>query len=134
MRRHNSSCWSSASDIKMEVDEEGEEQEGYGEDVVKAKGRILFRNQLFTLSSLLMKKLKSGAELNAMEDTLYSLDQTFRRGVARDVESFFNAIVLMTGSHPNSSAAHFDITLHIAENARSSYLVNVLHMFRKSFP
>ena len=49
--------------------------------------------------------------------------------MARDVESFFNALVLMVGNYQNSMSCHYNITLYIAKNARSSYLVNVITMY-----
>ena len=93
------------SEIKMEIDQEQSEAEGYSEDQAKTKECIVFRNQIYSLSLLLSRRLKSGKDLQNLEDMLYSLDRTFTRGVSRDVESFFNSIVLMVGHHQNSMAA-----------------------------
>ena len=95
------------SEIKMEIDQEQSEAEGYSEDQAKTKECIMFRNQIYSLTLLLSRRLKSGNDLQNLEDTLYSLDQTFTRGVSRDVESFFNSIVLMVGHHQNSMAARY---------------------------
>ena len=120
------------SEIKMDIDQEQSDMEGYSVDEVKTKECIVFRNQIYSLSLLLSRRLKSGKDLQNLEDTLYSLDRTFTRGVSRDVESFFNSIVLMVGHHQNSMAARYDITLHIAENARQMYLVNIFYVIIKS--
>ena len=93
------------SEIKMDIDQEQSDMEGYSVDETKTKERIVFRNQIYSLSLLLSRRLKSGKDLQNLEDTLYSLDRTFTRGVSRDVESFFNSIVLMVGQHQNSMAA-----------------------------
>ena len=129
MQKHNVGAQNSESDIKMEVDNEGTEQEGYGEEPAKMKECIMFCNQVYALGTLMSRKLKNGTDLSLMEDTLFSIDRTFRQGVARDVESFFNALVLMVGSYQNSMSCHYNITLQIAKNARSSYLVNVINMY-----
>ena len=78
MQKHNLSIWSADSDIKMEVDDEGTEQEGHGEEAAKTKEHNMFQNQVYALSALLNRKLKNGTDLNFMEDMLYSLDRTFR--------------------------------------------------------
>ena len=106
--------------------------EGYSVDEAKTKENIVFRNQIYSLSLLLSRRLKSGKDLPNLKDTLYSLDKTFTRGVSRDVESFFNSIVLMVGHHQNSMAAQYDITLHIAENGRQMYLVNIFYIIIKT--
>ena len=102
MQKHNVGTWSSESDIKMEVDDEGTEEEGYGEEAARTKECIMFHNQVYALATLMIRKLKNGTDLSLIEDMLYSLDRTFRRGVAWDVESFFNALVLIIRNYPNS--------------------------------
>ena len=129
MWKHNFGISNSESNIKMEVDDEGTEQQGCDEDPAKMKEHIMFHNQVYALGTLMSRKLKNGTDLSLMEDTLFSIDRTFKQGVARDIECFFNALVLMVGNYPNSMSCCYDITLHIAENARSSYLVNVINMY-----
>ena len=73
-----------------------------------------------------MKKYRKDKDVNILEETLYSLDRTFARGVCRDVESFFNCIIVMVCEHVNSAQLHLDITLHIAEEARGCYLVSTV--------
>ena len=121
--------WGSESDVKMEVDDDGTEHPVYEEDNAKTKERITFHNQVYSLATLMSRKLKNGKDLSLMEDTLFSIDWTFKWGVARDVESFFNSLVLMLGNYQNSMSCRYDITLHIAENARSSYLVNFINIY-----
>ena len=87
------------SEIKMDIDQQQSEAEGYLEDQAKTKEHRVFRNQIYSLSLLLSRRLKSGKDLQNLEDTLYSLDRTFTRGVSRDVENVFNSIVLMVGHH-----------------------------------
>ena len=43
MHKSNVSTWNGDSDIKMEVDDKGVENKGYGEDAVKAKECIMFQ-------------------------------------------------------------------------------------------
>ena len=64
------------SEIKMDIDQEQSEAEGYLEDQAKTKECIVFRNQIYSLSLLLSRRLKSGKDLQNLEDTLYSLDRT----------------------------------------------------------
>ena len=84
----------------------------------------MFCNNVFALSTVLAKRCRKEKDVNVVEETLYSLDQTFVRGVCRDVESFFNCIVMMLQDYQNSAQLCMDITLHIAEEARSCYLVS----------
>ena len=49
MWKHNLGIWNSESDIKMEVDDEGTEQQGYDEDPAKMKEHIMFCNQVYAL-------------------------------------------------------------------------------------
>ena len=51
------------SEIKMEIDQEQSEAEGYSEDQVKTKECIVLRNQIYSLSLLLSRRLKSGKDL-----------------------------------------------------------------------
>ena len=129
MQKYNMGIWGSESDVKMEVDNDGTEHQEYEEDNAKAKEHIAFCNQVCGLATLMSRKLKNGKDLSLIEDTLFSIDQTFRQGVARDVESFFNSLVLMLGNYQNSMSCHYDITLHIVEHARSSYLVNFINIY-----
>ena len=85
------------SEIKMEIDQEQGESEGYSEHAAKTKDNIMFWNQIYSLTLILSRRLKNGKDLQNLEDTLYSLDWTFMRGMTRDVKSFFNSIVLMVG-------------------------------------
>ena len=78
MQKHNVGAWNSESDIKMEVDDDGTEQEGYGEEPAKMKEHIMFHNQVYALGTLMSRKLKNGTDLSLMEDTLFSIDRTFR--------------------------------------------------------
>ena len=78
MWKHNLGIWNSESDIKMEVDNEGTEQQGYDEDPVKTKECIMFCNQVYALGTLMSRKLKNGTDLSLMEDTLFSIDRTFK--------------------------------------------------------
>ena len=78
MQKHNVGAWNSESDIKMEVDDDDTEQEGYGEEPVKTKEHIMFCNQVYALGTLMSRKLKNGTNLSLMEDTLFSIDRTFR--------------------------------------------------------
>ena len=121
--------WGSESDIKMEVDDDGTEHQEYAEDNAKTKECIMFCNQVYGLATLMSRKLKNGKDLSLMEDTLFSIDWTFKWGVASDVESFFNSLVLMLRNYQNSMSCHYNITLHIAENAWSSYLVNFINIY-----
>ena len=125
----NITCTPQMRKQKMEVDDDGTENERYNENNAKMKECILFHNQVYSLGVLMGRKLKNGKDLSLMEDTLFAIDQTFKRGVARDVESFFNSLVLMLGNYQNSMSCHYDIALHIAEHARSSYLVNVINIY-----
>ena len=100
------------------MEPEDEDQLEFTDEEVKAKRKIMFCNNVFALSTVLAKMLM------LLRKTLYSLDQTFFRGVCRDVESFFNCIVMMLQDYQNSAQLHMDITLHIAEEARSCYLVS----------
>ena len=129
MRKQKLGVWTSESDVKMEVDDDGTENERYNENNAKTKERILFHNQVYSLGVLMGRKLKNGKDLSLMEDTLFAIDRTFKRGVARDVESFFNSLVLMLGNYQNSMSCRYDVALHIAEHARSSYLVNVINIY-----
>ena len=50
----------------------------YEEDNAKTKECIMFCNQVYGLATLMSRKLKNGKDLSLMEDTLFSIDQTFR--------------------------------------------------------
>ena len=78
MQKHNMGIWGSESDIKMEVDNDGTEHQEYAEDNAKPKECIMFCNQVYGLATLMSRKLKNGKDLSLMEDTLFSIDQTFR--------------------------------------------------------
>ena len=95
----------------------------------KQKSASCFETKFTVLGVLMGRKLKNRKDLSLMEDTLFAIDRTFKCGVARDVESFFNSLVLMLGNYQNSMSCHYDIALHIAEHARSSYLVNVINIY-----
>ena len=109
-------------EIKLEP--EDEDQLEFTDEEVKAKKKIMFHNNVFALSTVLAKRCRKEKDVNVFEETLYSLDWTFVRGVCRDIESFFNCIVMMLQDYQNSAQLHMDITLHIAEEARSCYLVS----------
>ena len=76
--KHKMDVWGSESDIKMEVDDDGTEHREYEEDNAKTKECIMFHNQVYGLATLMSRKLKNGKDLSLMEDTLFSIDQTFR--------------------------------------------------------
>ena len=78
MRKHNMGIWGSESDVKMEVDDDGTEHQEYEEDSAKTKEHIMFHNQVYGLATLMSRKLKNGKDLSLMEDTSFSIDQTFR--------------------------------------------------------
>ena len=58
------------SEIKMDIDQEQSDMEGYSVDEVKTKEHIVFRNQIYSLSLLLSRRLKSQKDLQNLEDTL----------------------------------------------------------------
>ena len=74
MQKHKMSVWGSESDVKMEVDDDGTEHLVYEEDNAKTKERITFHNQVYSLATLMSRKLKNGKDLSLMEDTLFSID------------------------------------------------------------
>ena len=78
MWKHNMGIWGSELDVKMEVDDDGTEYQEYEEDNAKTKECITFHNQVYGLATLMSRKLKNGKDLSLMEDTLFSIDQTFR--------------------------------------------------------
>ena len=112
-------------EVKMETDAE-EQCSEFTKEEMKAKGKIMFHNNILALNMVLGKRCRKEKDVTTFEETLYSLDRTFSRGVCRDVESFFNCIVAMVHEHANSSQLHMDITLHIAVEARACYLVSTV--------
>ena len=58
----------------MEVDNDGTEHPVYEEDNAKTKEHITFCNQVYSLATLMSRKLKNGKDLSLMEDTLFSID------------------------------------------------------------
>ena len=72
MQKHNMGVWSSESNVKMEVDNDGTKHQEYEEDNAKMKEHIMFRNQVYGLVTLMSRKLKNGKDLSLMEDTIMS--------------------------------------------------------------
>ena len=81
-------------ELKMETDAE-EQCSEFTEEEMKAKEKIMFCNNIFALNMVLGKRCRMEKDVNTLEETLYSLDRAFSRGVCRDMESFFNCIVAM---------------------------------------
>ena len=104
-------------DIKMETDATLGEMSPREEH---RKERIMFRNQIFGLNAVLARKCKTSTDITHLEETLYTMDRSFTRGVPRDVESFLNCILVMACENTTmyTSTLREEITLHIAENAR----------------
>ena len=64
MRKQNLGVWTSESDVKMEVDDDGTENGRYNENNAKTKEHILFCNQVYSLGVLMGRKLKNGKDLS----------------------------------------------------------------------
>ena len=61
-------------EIKLEP--EYEDRLEFTDEEVKAKMKIMFCNNIFALSTVLAKRCRKEKDVNVVEETLYSLDQT----------------------------------------------------------